>query len=69
MSISQKIKILCAHIDISVAELARRIGQSPQNFNAKMKREGFSVSELEQIALAVDCKYENYFVLSNGDKI
>jgi hypothetical protein len=32
------------------AELARLTGQSPQNLNAKLKRESFSISELDEIA-------------------
>ena len=41
MTISEQIKVLCVRSDISVAELARRIGTTPQNFNGKMKRESF----------------------------
>ena len=39
MTISEQIKVLCVRSDISVAELARRIGTSPQNLSGKMKRE------------------------------
>lgn len=38
MTISEKIKILCVRCNVSKAELARRLGKSPQSFNAKMKR-------------------------------
>jgi hypothetical protein len=69
MSISEQIKILCVRNDMSVAELARRLGQSPQNFNAKLKRESFTVSELERMAEAVNAKFERNFVLNNGDKV
>ena len=69
MTISEKIRILCVRAGISVAELARRTGKSPQNFNAKMKRGTFSVNELEQIADVVGCNYENHFIWVNGDKI
>ena len=69
MSIAEKIKILCVRANISVAELARRLGKSPQNFNVKMKKGAFSVAELEQIAATVGCTYENHFVWINGDKI
>ena len=58
MSISEKIRVLCARLNISSAELARRLGQSPQNFNAKLKRETFTVSDLEKIAEVVDCTFE-----------
>ena len=69
MNVSEQIKILCIRSNISVYELARRVGTSPQNFNAKLKRETFTVSDLEKIAEVVDCTFERSFVLENGDKI
>ena len=69
MKISEQIKILCVRTNISVAELARRMGQSPQNFNAKMKRESFTISDLEEMAEAVNARFERNFVLQNGDKV
>lgn len=69
MMISEQIKILCVRSNISVAELARRVGTSPQNFNAKMKRESFSISELEAIAQAVGSTFERNFVLGNGERV
>ena len=69
MTISEQIKVLCVRCNISRAELARRLGKSPQSFNAKMKRESFTIVELEQLAEAVDVKFERSFVLMNGEKI
>ncbi len=69
MNVSEQIKILCIRSNISVSELARRVGTSPQNFNAKLKRETFTISDLEKIAEVVDCTFERRFVLENGDKI
>ena len=69
MTISEQIKVLCVRSDISVAELARRIGTTPQNFNEKMKRESFTIAELEDIAGAVNSSFERKFVLKNGEKI
>ncbi|MPM52494.1 hypothetical protein SDC9_99253 [bioreactor metagenome] len=69
MTISEQIKILCVRSNVSMAELARRVGTSPQNFNAKMKRESFSIGDLEQIAFAVSCKFERNFIMENGEKI
>ena len=53
MTISEQIKVLCVRTNISVSELARRMGMSPQNLNAKLKRETFTVSDLDQIAEAI----------------
>lgn len=69
MTISEQIKVLCVRSDISVAELARRIGTTPQNFNGKMKRKSFTIAELEDIAEAVNSSFERKFVLENGEKI
>lgn len=69
MRISEQIRVLCVRTNISIAELARRLGQSPQNLNAKLKRESFTVAELERIAETVDAKFERNFILCNGDKI
>ena len=69
MTISEQIKVLCVRSDISVAELARRLGTTPQNLNGKMKRESFTVAELENIAEAVNSSFERKFVLENGEKI
>lgn len=69
MSISEQIRILCVRSNISMAELARRIGVSPQSLSAKMKRESFTVSDLETIAEAVGAKFKRKFVLYNNDEI
>ena len=69
MTISEQIKALCVRSDISVAELARRIGTTPQNFSGKMKRESFTIAELEDIAGAVNSSFERKFVLKNGEKV
>ena len=69
MTISEQIKVLCVRSDISVAELERRIGTTPQNFNGKMKRESFTIAELEDIAGAVNSSFERKFVLKNGEKV
>ena len=69
MAVSEQIKILCIKLDISVSELARRYGSSPQAFSQKMKREGFTPDELKRMAIAAGCKYETAFILPNGDKV
>ena len=69
MTISEQIKVLCVRSDISVAKLARRIETTLQNFNGKMKRESFTISELEDIAGAVNSSFERKFVLKNGEKV
>lgn len=69
MTTSNMIRELCEKKNISLAELARRIGQSPQNFNKKLKRGTVSFDEMMEIAENLDVKYEQAFVLPNGEKI
>lgn len=69
MNISEQIKVLCVRSNISLAELARRIGTSPQSLSAKMKRESFTVSDLDVIADAVGAQFERSFVLHNGERV
>ena len=69
MTISEQIKVLCVRSNISVSELARRSGTTPQNFNAKMKRESFTISDLEYLAEIIGCSFERKFILPDGEKI
>jgi transcriptional regulator with XRE-family HTH domain len=69
MTISDQIRMLCARLNISKAELARRTGQSPQALNAKMKRESFTINELDELAKAAGVKFERAFVLSSEERI
>lgn len=69
MNISKQIKVLCVRTNISVSELARRIGATPQNLNAKLKRETFTVADLDQIADATGTTFERKFVLENGESV
>lgn len=69
MTISEQIKILCVRCNLSEAELARRLGKSPQSFNAKMKRGSFTIVDLEEIAAAAGVVFERSFVMMNGDRI
>lgn len=69
MKMEKMIRMLCAYEKISISELARRLGDSQQNFSQKLKRESFSIEELQKIAEAVGAEYINYFQFPNGDKI
>lgn len=69
MTTSEQIRVLCVRSGVSLSELARRINQTPQNFNTKLKRNTITQNELNQIAKALDATYEQYFVLGNGELI
>ena len=69
MTISEQIKVLCVRCNMSEAELARRLGNSPQSFNAKMKRESFTIDDLNEIAEAVGVEFKRNFILTNVEEI
>lgn len=69
MPVSEQIKILCVKLNISVSELGRLSGKSPQAFSQKMKRETFTPDELKAIAEAAGCKYEGAFILPDGERV
>ena len=69
MKTSDMIRRLCEQMNISVSELARRLDQSPQNFGKKLKRETITLEELETIADVMDVKFEQAFILPDGNEI
>ena len=69
MTTSEQIRVLCVRSGVSLSELARRIDQSPQNFNAKLKRNTLTQEELNQIAKVLGATFEQYFVLNNGEQV
>lgn len=56
MATSDLVIKLCEEQNISISELARRIGQSRQNFSKKLKRDTLTIDELKAIANALDIR-------------
>ena len=69
MTTSDMIRELCVKQNISLAELCRRIGQTPQNFNKKLQRGTVSFEEMMKIAEVLDVSYEQAFVFPDGSEI
>ena len=69
MTTSDMIRELCDRMNVSLAELCRRIGQTPQNFNKKLHRGTVSSEEMAKIAVVLGVKYEQAFVMADGSKI
>ena len=69
MKTSDMIRQLCEQMNISVSELARRLGQSPQNFGKKLKRETITLEELKAFAEVMDVEFEQTFILPDGNEI
>ena len=69
MTVSEQVKVLCVRCNVSEAELARRLGKSPQSLNAKLKRGTMTVEEMEKIATVMGVEFKRSFILGNGDEI
>ena len=69
MTITEQIKVLCVRCGVSEAELARRLGKSPQSLNSKMKRGTFTIGDLNEIAAVLGVTFERHFILFNGEEI
>ena len=71
MSMVEAIRVACVKRgNISEAELARRVGVTPQNLNNKMKRDNFSERDLHEIADALGLRLEISFIdPETGEKV
>lgn len=54
----EDIRVLLAKRNISMSELARRLGESPQNYGLKLKRNSIKDADLGQAASAMDYDVE-----------
>ena len=70
MSMVEAIRIaLVKRGNLSEAELARRVGVSPQNLHNKMKRDNFTETDLAEIAAALDCNLSINFQMKDTGEI
>ena len=70
MGMTEKIRImLVKRGNLSEAELARRMGISPQNLSYKLKRDNFTEGDLRAVARALDCALEIVFILPSGETV
>lgn len=69
LTMGEKIRILLKRKNVTILELSKRLETTNQNMANKFKRDNFSMNELEEIAKALDCEFEGFFVDKNGDRI
>lgn len=69
LTVAEKIKIILGRREMTVSDLAKKIGTSPQNLHNKIKRNNFNEKEIERIAEALGVKYEINFILEDDKRI
>ena len=70
MPMAEKIRIVLIKRKMNLTTLAEKLGKSPQNISAKIKRDNFSEKELVEIAAALDCTFNAEFTLNDtGEKV
>ncbi|MDO9491098.1 helix-turn-helix transcriptional regulator [Acetobacterium sp.] len=70
MGMTEKIKIAMLKRNMSLNDLAEKIGQSPQNISGKFKRDNFKEDELKDIATALGCTVNIELIMEDtGEKL
>lgn len=69
MVMAKKIKMLMVEKDMTISELAEKLGTSQPNLSNKLKRDNFHENELNTIAGILNVKYEANFILEDGRKL
>ena len=65
LTMGEKIKIILNRRNMTLAQLAEKLGQSRQNMSNKMGRDNFTEKELIEIADALDCTYTAGFTMKD----
>ncbi len=66
---SEKIRIALIKRNMTLTQLAEKLGVSQPNLSKKLKRNNFHEEELRKIAKLLDMKFEAHFVMEDGTKI
>ena len=67
MNLSETVKSLSRELHISLTELSKRSGQSPQNLSKKLNKETLSYEEFERLLEVMGVKLETNLVLPGED--
>lgn len=70
MTVSEKIRLLARRRGITITALAGKIGMTRQNLNMKLKNDNFTVKDLQEIAVALNCSFDTVFIMNDtGEKV
>lgn len=62
LTIAEQIRIIAKRKNISLSEVAERIGKSPANFLNQLKADNFRVNDLKEIAAALGVSFSAQFI-------
>jgi len=62
LTCAENIKVLASRRGLSLSELARTLGKTPQNFTQQLARDDFRVSDLQKIAAALGASFQYDFI-------
>ena len=68
MGMTKMVKVMLAEREMTMTDLANKMGKSLLNVSAKLKRDNLSESELKEIAKACDATFVGYFILNDSGK-
>lgn len=60
-TVGEKIKVLLNRKNLTIKDLADKLGTSRQNLSGKFSRDNFSEKDIKEIAEALNCDYEIKF--------
>lgn len=70
ITMGEKIKIVLKRRNMTLGQLAERLGVTRQNFSNKMSRDNFTEKDLLEIAEALGCTYNASFTMNDtGEEI
>lgn len=69
MEIGKLIKCCLSYKEMSMAELADKLGVTQQNVSQRLKVGKFTTNELNKIAEKMGAEYHAYFLFPDGTKI
>ena len=68
MGMAKKIRMVLIERDMSIKELAEKIGTNGNNISNKLSRDNFTEAELISMAEAMNCDYDGIFTLRDTGK-
>lgn len=66
MTIQEQVKMAAVYSNITLTEIAKKVGMSPQSFSNRMKTGKFTRQELEKIGSALGAEYISCFRFPDG---